>query len=271
MKIKQLILGLSTLIMVNAVFAADASAAVSVKQSIAPSGLNVVWLNSAWDAREDLAKQSTYINYMQKMDEDNIIPGDYETSWKAARIDYFLGNYGVGEKQFATGESGVEFFDYGVRLAKQAIKINPNGVEGQYWYAINLGSYGLAKGIMASAMNAKSGMKSLNFVCAHDPSYHWSGANRTLGKYYSKLPGMFGGDKTKALASLLKATQEVDYSNNWVFLGQYYLEQKDGADALKACQRALQSPKIDGKYEEKRYTYEAQECIAEAQSLQASK
>jgi hypothetical protein len=271
MKIKRIILGLSTLIMFNNVFAVDASAAVSVKQNNISCVLNAAWLNNAWDLREDLAKQSGYISYMQKMDADKCMPKDYETSWKAARMIYFLGNYGVGEKQFVAGESGVKFFDYGVRLAKQAIKLNPNGVEGQYWYAIDLGSYGLVKGIMASAMNAKSGMKALNFVCAHDSSYHWSGANRTLGKYYSKLPGMFGGDKEKALASLLKATQEVDYSNNWVFLGQYYLEQKDGANAIKACQRALQSPKIDGKYEEKRYTYEAQECIAEAQSLQASK
>jgi hypothetical protein len=254
--------------MFNFVFAANDSS--DAPSSVKQSGLSINWLNNAWDNREDLTKQSAYINYMQKMNTDNIIPNDYEASWKAARLVYFLGNYGVGEKQFATGESGIAFFDYGVRLGKQAITLNSNGIEGQYWYAIDLGSYGLVKGIMASAMNAKSGMKALAFVAAQDSHYHWSGANRTLGKYYSKLPAMFGGDKNKALTNLLNATQDVDYSNNWVFLGQYYLEQKDGVNALKACQRALQSPKIDGKYEEKRYAYEAQECIAQAQKLQFS-
>ena len=136
---------------------------------------------------------------------------------------------------------------------------NPNGVEGHYWYAVNLGSYGLAKGVVASAVNAKSGMESLKFVEKHDSKYHWSGANRILGKYYFKLPGIFNGDKKKALQSLTKATQVVDYSNNWVFLGQYYLAQDDAVNALKSCRRALISPKVDGKFEERRFDDEAQE------------
>lgn len=270
MKNKKIIFILWTVLSMSAVFAAnDASQAVQVSSN---KGLSVAWLDSSWNNREELTNQTTYINYLQKLDaSNNGFPADYETCWKAARMIYFLGNYGVGEKQFATGDSGIEFFDYGVRLAKQAIALNPEGVEGHYWYAVNLGSYGLVKGIMASAMNAKSGMKSLEFVRTHDNSYQWNGANRILGKYYYKLPTMFGGNKDKGLASLLKATQEVDYSNNWIFLGQYYLAQKNGPSALKSCQRALQSPKVDGKYEEKRYTYEAQECIAEAQSLQSNK
>ena len=173
------------------------------------------WLDRAWADREIPAKQKIYINYIQALRVNNIVANDYESAWKVARMVYFLGNYGIGEEQFAHSKAGIEFFNYGVILAKKAIELNPDCIEAQYWYAVNLGSYGLVKGVMSAAINAKSGMKALKFVLKHNSDYQWGGASRILGKYYIKLPTMFGGDQAKAKESLIRATKDFNFSNNF--------------------------------------------------------
>jgi len=51
-----------------------------------------------------------------------------------------------------------------------------------------------------------------------------------------------------------------------LFLGQYYNSTGEADKALEACQKALELPNQDGKYEEIRYSREAQECIDKAKA-----
>ena len=91
------------------------------------------------------------------------------------------------EKKFVSTSAGVKLFDYGVSAAKIAREIKADGVEGLYWYAIDLGSYGLAKGVMSSASNAGAGMDALKQVNTLQPDFQWYGGSRILGKYYQEL------------------------------------------------------------------------------------
>ncbi len=228
------------------------------------SPLTVKLIDYCWANREDLANQKIIADYLNTQPD---LPYDYETAWKTARLVYFIGNYGIGEKEFVSSSAGVKIFNYGVKAGKIAIAQKPNGVEGQYWYAVDLGSYGLAKGILASASNAKDGMAALRQAIAIDPSYQWYGSSRILGRYYQELPGLFGGSYDKAIELLKTATDKApQFRNNWVFLGQYYLKTRDYQNALTACQKALSLPNQDGKYEEMRYSREANECITTAKA-----
>lgn len=221
-------------------------------------------MDYAWSNRENLANQKIIADYFLTFPE---IPKDYETAWKIARLVYFIGNFGIGEKQFVNSSAGVKLFDYGVSAGKIAISLKPAGVEGQYWYAVDLGSYGLAKGIMASASSAGDGMDALRKAIAVDPTYQWYGSSRILGRYYQELPGIFGGSNRKALELLTTATDKApQFRNNWVFLGQYYISTGNSESALFACQKALALPNQDGKYEELRYTREAQQCVTKAKA-----
>ncbi len=221
-------------------------------------------MDYAWANRENLANQKTIADYLQTAP---VIPNDYETAWKTARMVYFIGNFGAGEKQFVSTSAGVKLFDYGVSAGKVAIGLKPTAVEGQYWYAVDLGSYGLAKGILASASSAGDGMDALKKAIAVDPAYQWNGSSRILGRYYQELPGIFGGSNKKALELLTTATaKSPQFRNNWVFLGQYYISTGNSESALEVCQKALTLPNQDGKYEELRYTREAQACITKAKA-----
>lgn len=219
-------------------------------------------LDYAWINRENQVNQRVIADYLLTKP---TVSSDYETAWKTARLVSFIGNYGIGERAFVTTSEGVMLFNYGVSAGKIAISAKPSGVEGQYWYAMDLGSYGLAKGILSAASNAKEGMNALRKVASIDPSYQWYGSSRILGRYYQELPGIFGGSDKKALELLTAATTSApQFRNNWVFLGQYYISSGNYESALNVCQKALTLTNQDGKFEEIRYTREAQECVVKA-------
>ncbi len=228
--------------------------------------LSVQLLDNCWNNRENLANQKIIADYLMTKPK---IPNNYEIAWKVARLVYFIGNYGIGEKNYVNTEDGVKLFDYGVSAGKIAMEAMPRKVEGYYWYAIDLGSYGLANGILSSASNAKDGMAALATVEKIDSSYQWNGSSRILGRYYEELPGIFGGDTKKAYSYLSKAVRKSsNFRNNWVFLGQYYISQGEYAKAINACKVAVNLQDQDGKFEEMRYSREARECIAKAKSKQ---
>lgn len=56
------------------------------------------------------------------------------------------------------------------------------------------------------------------------------------------------------------------YRNNWVFLGQYYIAARNYESVNAACNKALELPKNEGKYEEMRFTKEANACLNKART-----
>jgi len=252
---------------------AQSTGSKAVSSSTAPTAevtlqastpLTVSLLDKFWSKRENPNNQRAIADYLMTQPS---VANDYATAWKTARLVYFIGNYGAGEQRFVDSDAGVTLFNYGAQAGKLAQSLNPNGVEGYYWYAIDLGSWGLAKGILASASNAKYGIAALNKANQINPAYQWYGSSRILGRYYQQLPGLFGGDSAKALALFTTATEQAPkFSSNWVFLGQYYMDQGQYAKALAACNLALSLSPLDGKYEELRYRADATTCKNKSQS-----
>jgi tetratricopeptide (TPR) repeat protein len=234
----------------------------------AAAPLTIKLLDSAWSNRENTDNQKIIADYLAT---SPVVPQDYETAWKTARMVYFIGNYGIGEKAYVSTSAGAKLFDYGVSAAKVAIAIDPSKIEGQYWFAVDLGSYGLAKGVMAAAGGSGPGMDALRKAIAIDPTYQYYGSSRILGRYYQELPGLMGGSNKKALTLLTTATDKApQFRNNWLFLGKYYLSVSDYQKALDSCNKAIELPALDGKYEEMRYLREANECASTAKSKLSS-
>ena len=226
-------------------------------------------LDNVWKSREKLSDNDQALLADYYLNNKPKVPSDYAVAWKTARLIYFLGNYGVGENRFTVvnKDEGVKFFDYGVQAGKMAMGLDPSKVEGHYWYAVDLGSYGLAKGVIAAASSAGDGMDALRAAKKIDPSYQWYGSSRILGRYYQELPGIFGGSNKKALALYVEATQKsANSSVNWLYLGRYYLKDGDESQGLAMCEKGLSIPNADGKLEEARYRRELNECVNDAKS-----
>lgn len=241
-------------------------AASAVKQGFAiPSGnkLTVALLDECWDKRQDKLNQKIIADYLMSEPE---VPNNYEIAWKTARLVSFIGNFGVGEDRFVKSKEGVKLFSYGANAGKIAYKLEPNKVEGYYWYATDLGSYGLAKGILSAASNAGDGMDALKKAKAIDPTYEAYGSSRILGRYYQELPKLFGGNMDKAFDLFEEAVKKAPkFANNWIYLGHYYLKDKNYTNALDACKNALAVTSInDGKFEDLKFKREAKDCINKA-------
>ena len=256
-----------------AVNSTDNTTAVTTTNSLADNMiinsstiLNNDILDKTWKIRDNSKIQTQLIKYLltnPKYDRSN-----YETCWKVSRLVSYLGNFGYGYTYFTKDTSnGIIFFEYGYKAGLAGIKLKPTGTDANYWYAVNLGSYGLLKGIISSASNASSGMDALKIVkSSAQDSYDNYGAYRILGRYYQELPGMFGGSDSKAEMLLKEAVAKSNgFINNDIFLGNFYLHDKQYQNALTQCNNALTTKNIAvTKSEQARYTKEANECVTKA-------
>src|SRR5687767_9963430 len=59
-------------------------------------------------------------------------PSSFETAWKLARVDYWLGGHAP-----QTARRG--YLERGIEAARKAIALEPNRPEGYFWMAANMG------------------------------------------------------------------------------------------------------------------------------------
>jgi hypothetical protein len=95
-----------------------------------------------------------------------------------------------------------------------------------------------------------------------DPGFQQGSADRALGRWYYKVPGLFGGSVKKAEEHLRKAlTYNPESTASHFFLAEALIEQDRTADARAELQRVLDAP-LDPEW-----TPEDQEFKARAREL----
>jgi hypothetical protein len=126
-------------------------------------------------------------------------PADFESAWKLARAQYWLGTNGLPlpERKAA--------LEAGMAAGRQAIALAAARPEGHFWTAVNMGalaeSFGLRQGVRyRGAIRA-----GLERVLTIDPAFLDGSAQRALGRWYFKVPGLFGGSNKKSEDYLRKA------------------------------------------------------------------
>lgn len=114
-----------------------------------------------------------------------------------------------------------EWYQRGEKFAKIAIEKNPNNPEAHFWLAVNKGTIGKLNGVLNSLFMVDDLKKEAQKVIELDPAH--AGAHMLLGEIYKSLPGLFGGDKKKAIQEF-KTTIEKDsiYTATYVILAKTY-------------------------------------------------
>jgi tetratricopeptide (TPR) repeat protein len=182
--------------------------------------------------RGDLAKAKAAL---AKLDEALTAKEDaYGIYWRMARAEYWIGDH------TADNNAKKQIFQKGIDLAKKAIELDTNKVEGHFWLGVNYGVYGEAKGVLKSLFLVKPIKEEMRRVLEIDPAYDRGGADRILGRVYHEVPGLFGGDEKKSLEHLLKA---VEYGPrvglNLLYLADTYIDLKRIDDARKTLETIL--------------------------------
>jgi tetratricopeptide (TPR) repeat protein len=164
-------------------------------------------------------------------------PKDFESAWKLARLDYWLGTNGLSvDQRKAALESGID-------AARTAAMLQPKRPEGHFWMAANMGalaeSYGLRQGIKYRGAIREA----LETTLALDPAFLQGSADRALGRWYFKVPGLFGGSNRESEAHLRKALSYNPQSViTRVFLAETLLDMGRKDEARRELQAALDAP-----------------------------
>ena len=157
--------------------------------------------------------------------------GDFESAWKLARARYWLGGH-AGEKERKA------FLESGIAAGRQAVAIQPNRPEGHFWLAANMGALAESFGLRQGLKYRGDVKNELMTVLKLDAAYMQGSADRALGRWYLKVPGLFGGSKKKSEEHLRKSlTYNANSIASRFFLSETLLEMDRKADAIAELQR----------------------------------
>jgi tetratricopeptide (TPR) repeat protein len=171
-----------------------------VAPSVAPAAEPAAPLEQARAAFEQRAEpgqaQAAWDLFKQAATADT---ASYAARWEGARACYYLGEYFTPG---AKDDAKMALFQQGIDLAKQAVALDPKGVEGHFWLGVLYGVYGEAKGILKSLAMVPD-IKAEMAACREiDPSVEGWGPDRVLGRMFYRLPFFKGGDNKKSLEHL---------------------------------------------------------------------
>ena len=179
---------------------------------------------------------------------------NYDAQWQAAEALAFL-----AENETRDGFR-LEAARRGVVLARQARALKPDGVEGYYWYALNVGL--LAKEDRSYGLSAVGEMETaLKRAMELDERYDLAGPPRILGILHLRTPPppTSIGSPRKALRLLQHAAELFpDYPENYLYLAEALRDNGRADEAREALRKVLEAkPWPDQQFESQQWKAEA--------------
>jgi tetratricopeptide (TPR) repeat protein len=161
---------------------------------------------------------------------------DFEAAWKLARACYWLGGHVAPADQRRQYERGVE-------AGRRAAAARPGQPEGHFWMAANMGALAESFGLRQGLRYRGTIKDALETVLRLDPAFQQGSADRALGRWYLKVPGLFGGSDEKSVEHLHRSLTYNPHSTaSHYFLAETFLEMNRRAEARAALQQVLDDP-----------------------------
>lgn len=177
-------------------------------------------------------------------------PASFDAAWKLARADYWLGGHGPEQERRA-------FLDSGIEAARKALALKPERPEGHFWLAANMGALAESFGIRQGLKYRRPIREELEKALAIDPAFMQGSADRALGRWYYKVPGLFGGDDKQAESHLRASLKYNDQSTiTHFFLAELLLDNDRQAEARVELQKVIDAP-IDPEWAPEDQDYKA--------------
>jgi len=163
-------------------------------------------------------------------------PRDFESAWKLARACYWLGGHVAPNEQRKQFERGID-------AANKAVALQPNRAEGHFWLAADRGAMAEGFGLRAGIKYRGPIKKALETVLMIDAGYLQGSADRALGRWYLKVPRLFGGSKDKSVEHLKRSLgYDANSTATHFFLAETYLEMDKKDDARRELQAVFAAP-----------------------------
>ena len=163
-------------------------------------------------------------------------PQDFESAWKLARARYWLGGH-VGTSD------GRAILEGGIAAGRTAASLHPERPEGHFWMAANMGalaeSFGLRQGIKYRGQIKDA----LETVLRIAPAFQQGSADRALGRWYLKVPALFGGSKKESEAHLRRSlTYNSNSHASRFFLAETLFAMDRDEEAIDELKKVIAAP-----------------------------
>ncbi len=184
--------------------------------------------------REDLASARQAERLWQ--DRLSAHPQDFDAAWKLARARYWLGGHAPEAERRRALEDGIA-------AARIASSLQPARPEGYFWMAANMGALAESFGLRQGLRYRGAIRDALLTVLKLDPAFQGGSADRALGRWYYKVPGLFGGSKQKSEEHLRKSlTYDPNSVSSLFFLSETLIDLGKKDDARRTLQKLLEVP-----------------------------
>jgi tetratricopeptide (TPR) repeat protein len=161
---------------------------------------------------------------------------DFESAWKLARARYWLGTHGPEPQRKRALEDGIA-------AGRAAIAAQPGKPEGHFWTAANMGALAESFGLRQGLKYRGDIKRELEAVLRIDPAFQQGSADRALGRWYDKVPGLFGGSDEKSEEHLRASlAYNPNSTASLYFLGETLISRGKKADARAVLQKAIDAP-----------------------------
>jgi len=162
---------------------------------------------------------------------------DFEAAWKLARACYWIGGHVPARAE------GRRQYERGVEAGRRAAALEPGRPEGHFWMAANMGALAESFGLRQGLRYRGAIREALETVLRIDPAFQDGSADRALGRWYFKVPGLFGGSREKSVEHLRRSLAYNPHSTaSHYFLAETLLEMNRRAEARAALARVLEAP-----------------------------
>jgi tetratricopeptide (TPR) repeat protein len=159
-------------------------------------------------------------------------PRDFASAWKLSRGQYWIGGH------VPSAERGAAY-ERGMAAGRQAIAIDTDAPEGHFWLAANMGA--AAESSTIAGLKYRNTIKTeLETVLRLAPAFQQGSADRALGRWYHKVPRLFGGSHAKAEEHLKASLQyNANSTVSHYFLAELYVDDGRVAEARAEIQKVL--------------------------------
>ena len=118
-------------------------------------------------------------------------PQDLDASLKLCELLVWIGAQ-------ADSPADEPYYREVIVVAGQARRLHPRDPGPVYWLGVGQGMLATVASIGEALSLVKKARANMGLLLSMDPTYYYGGADRVLGRIYSKLPFFIGGDNQKA-------------------------------------------------------------------------
>lgn len=161
----------------------------------------------------------------------NAAPNDYAANWKAAMALRKYGSELVSQKAEGWKDIAKVAAKDGMKYGEIAQKLNPNGVEGWYWYGVCVGTYSDCVSILTALGEGLKSKTQKGFEMAYTTNKGYENGDPiiSLGRFWQVLPGIAGRDVKKAEALFTEyittfGAGKTPNKDAWYYRGLLYKE-----------------------------------------------